>query len=320
MQIIDCINRAAAEGKTRMTFELLPPLKGQSPKVIFKAIDRLAEFDPAYINVTFQREGAEYVQREDGLLEKHIVRNRPGTVGISAAIMKRYHIEVVQHLICGGMTKYDIEDALIDLDLLGIDNILALRGDAMRGEQRFTAQRQGWEHAGDLVGQITAMNRGYYLDDETQHDYRTHFCVGVAGYPEKHPEAANLEMDIENLKRKVDAGASYVVTQLCYDNKKIFNFIDECRRAGIDVPIIPGIKPLSTFKQLTLLPQTFHVDIPQALAREVMLCKDNAQIKELGIEWGIMQAKELKAAGLPVIHFYTMGNTDNVARIVKAVF
>ena len=164
------------------------------------------------------------------------------------------------------------------------------------------------------------MNRGYYLDDEKQHDYRTHFCVGVAGYPEKHPEAANLEMDIENLKRKVDAGASYVVTQLCYDNNKIFNFIEQCRIAGIDVPIIPGIKPLSTLKQLTLLPQTFHVDIPQTLVREIMLCKNNEQIKELGIEWAIMQAKELKAAGLPVIHFYTMGNTDNIAKIVKAVF
>ncbi len=320
MQIIELINDALRTGRSRMTFELLPPLKGQSPQGIYDAIDTLAEFDPAYINVTFQREGTEYVPREDGLLEKRTVRNRPGTVGISAAIMKRYGIEVVQHLICGGMSRYDIEDALIDLDLLGIDNILALRGDAARGEKLFTANTQGWEHADQLVGQITDMNRGKFLDDTTLHDYRTNFCVGVAGYPEKHAEAANMDTDIENLRRKVDAGASYIVTQLCFDNSKIFSFIRACRQAGITVPIIPGIKPLSTIKHLTVLPMTFHVDIPQQLVEEVSKCKDNGQIRQVGIEWATMQARELKAAGLPVIHFYTMGKADNVASIVKAVF
>ena len=320
MQIIGLIEDALRSGSTRMTFELLPPLKGQSPQGVFDAIDTLAEFNPAYINVTFQREGVQYVPREDGLLEKRTVRNRPGTVGISAAIMKRYGIEVVQHLICGGMSRYDIEDALIDLDLLGIDNILALRGDAARGEQRFTANSQGWEHADQLVRQITDMNRGHFLDDETQHDYRTHFCVGVAGYPEKHAEAANMETDIANLRRKVDAGASYIVTQLCFDNAKIFSFINSCCKAGITVPIIPGIKPLSTARHLNILPQTFHVDIPQPLVQEVSRCKTAEQIRQAGIEWAIMQARELKAAGLPVIHFYTMGKADGVAEIVKAVF
>lgn len=320
MRIIELINRAQEQKHCRMTFELLPPLKGQSPQTVFSAIDTLAEFDPAYINVTFQRESVQYVQRQDGLLEKRIVRNRPGTVGISAAIRKKYGVEVVQHLICGGMTRYDIEDALIDLDLLGIDNILALRGDAARGEKNFTPMPSGPAHADQLVSQIVDMNNGIFLDDEQKHDYHTNFCIGVAGYPEKHAEAANLDIDIEHLRRKVDAGAEYIVTQLCFDNSKIFAFIERCRKAGISVPIIPGIKPLSTENHLTILPQTFHVDIPQPLVKEVLSCKDKSQIRQVGIEWAIMQARELKAAGLPVIHFYTMGRADNVASIVKAVF
>ena len=320
MKIIDIINKTQEAGGCRFTFELLPPLKGDGNEGVFEAIDTLMPLDPAYINVTFHREDVKYTERADGLLEKHLVRHRPGTVGISAAIMKRYGIEVVPHLICGGISKYDIEDSLIDMDFLGMHNVLALRGDCRKGENRFAPHPQGHSYACGLVEQIADMNRGVYIDGEGTSGHRTDFCIGVAGYPEKHAESSNPDTCIANLKRKVDAGAGYIVTQMSFDNDSILRFVDACRAAGITVPIVPGIKPIATKTQLSVLPRTFHVDLPQELVRAVEACRDNSEVREVGIEWAAMQAAGLKKAGLPVIHFYTMGKTDNVARIVKRVF
>ena len=320
MKVIDIINQAEANRAPRFTIELLPPLKGDGTQGVFSAIDTLVEYGPAYINVTFQREDEKLVEREDGLWERRITRRRPGTVGISAAIMKRYGIETVPHLICGGLSRYDIEDALIDMDFLGIENVLALRGDSRRTERRFSPHPDGHAYADGLVRQIAAMNRGEFVDGEVEECHNSKFCIGVAGYPEKHSEAPNLATDIENLRRKIDAGAEYIVTQMCFDNQRIFEFIERCRAAGITVPIVPGLKPFTTKSQLTVLPQTFHVDLPEELVSAVASCKDNRAVKQVGIEWATMQARELKAAGLPVIHFYTMSRTDNVAQIVKSVF
>lgn len=320
MKVIDIINQAETNRAPRFTIELLPPLKGDGTQGVFSAIDTLVEYGPAYINVTFQREDEKLVEREDGLWERRVTRRRPGTVGISAAIMKRYGIETVPHLICGGLSRYDIEDALIDMDFLGIENVLALRGDSRRTERRFSPHPDGHAYAEGLVRQIAAMNRGEFVDGEVEECHNSKFCIGVAGYPEKHSEAPNLATDIENLRRKVDAGAEYIVTQMCFDNQRIFEFIERCRAAGITAPIVPGLKPFTTKSQLTVLPQTFHVDLPEELVSAVSACKDNRAVKQVGIEWATMQARELKAAGLPVIHFYTMSRTDNVAQIVKSVF
>ncbi len=320
MKVIDIINQAAQNSAPRFTIELLPPLKGDGTQGVFSAIDTLVEYGPAYINVTFQREDEKLVEREDGLWERRVTRRRPGTVGISAAIMKRYGIETVPHLICGGLSRYDIEDALIDMDFLGIENVLALRGDSRRTERRFAPHPDGHAYADGLVRQIAAMNRGEFVDGEVENCHHSKFCIGVAGYPEKHSEAPNMATDIENLRRKIDAGAEYIVTQMCFDNQRIFEFIERCRAAGITVPIVPGLKPFTTKSQLTVLPQTFHVDLPEELVKAVSQCKDNRAVKQVGIEWATMQARELKAAGLPVIHFYTMSRTDNVAEIVKNLF
>jgi methylenetetrahydrofolate reductase (NADPH) len=320
MKIIDIINEAEHTGRCRFTFELLPPLKGEGTQEVFEAIDTLTPLSPAYINVTFHREDIRYKELSDGKLERYVVRPRPGTVGISAAIMKRYGVEAVPHLICGGLSRYDIEDSLIDMDFLGLHNVLVLRGDCQKGERRFSPHPQGHAHASELVEQITAMNRGRFVDGESKSGYHTDFCIGVAGYPENHAESPNMETCISALKAKVAAGANYIVTQMSFDNERILSFIEACRAAEITVPIIPGIKPIATKKHLTVLPETFHVDIPQELVRAVEACPDNAAVREVGIEWATMQAAGLKKAGLPVIHFYTMGRTDNVARIVKQVF
>ena len=320
MRVIDSINDNIGNRRCDFTIELLPPLKGDGTDGIFEVLDRLVKYGPRFVNVTNQRETVKYSEREGGLLERRVYRHRPGTVGISAAIMKRYGIDVVPHMICGGMSRYDIEDALIDLDFLGIENVLALRGDGISDEKRFTPHPHGHTYAEQLVAQIAAMNAGEFIDREVEKSHRTGFCIGVGGYPEKHSESPNPDTDIENLKKKVDAGADYIITQMSYDNAKIFGFIERCREAGITVPIIPGIKPLATFRQLSILPGTFHVDLPQELVKEASKCSDNAGIKEVGIEWAVQQARGLKAAGLPVIHFYTMGRSDNIEKIVKQVF
>lgn len=320
MKITDIIRRAEREGRPRFAIEMLPPLKGDGAQSIFDAIDPLMEFEPAYINVTCHREDVKYVEREDGLLEKRVVRRRPGTVGISAALMRRYGVEVVPHIICGGLSKYDIEDALIDLDFLGINNVLALRGDCLKGEKVFRPHPEGHSNAVELVRQIATMNRGTFLDCEVAQCRNSAFCIGVAGYPEKHMEAPNLDHDIMYLKEKVDAGADYIVTQMSFDNAKIFDFIRRCRQAGITVPIIPGLKPFSTKSQLTVLPQVFHVDLPQELVKMVEKCADNQEVRNVGIEWAVRQGRELMDAGIPLIHFYPMGKTDNMYRIAKELF
>lgn len=321
MRVVDYINANKAAGKCGFTIELLPPLKGDGTEGIFATLDRLVRYGPKYVNITNQREAVKYSERGDGQFERRIYRHRPGTVGIAAAINKRYGIDVVPHMICGGMSRYDIEDALIDLDFLGIHNVLALRGDGLPDEKRFAPHPQGHANACRLVEQITAMNNGVFIDGEVESDtHRSDFCIGVAGYPEKHAESPDPGTDIENLKVKVEAGADYIVTQMSYDNGRILDFIGRCRAAGINVPVVPGIKPLATMKQLTALPETFHVDLPQELVSEAGKCRDNAGVKEVGIEWAVKQARELKAAGLPVIHFYTMGRADNIERIIREVF
>ena len=318
MNVVDIINKAISERRTRFAFELLPPLKGDGCCGVFGSIDRLIGFDPAYINVTFHREGIKQAVRPDGSVEWHVVRRRPGTVGISAAIQKKYGVEVVPHLICGGQSKYDIEDALIDLDFLGLHNVLALRGDKSQNEKFFMPHPQGHSHAVDLVRQIAAMNRGEFVDGEVEECHHSKFSIGVAGYPEVHAEARDITSDIARLRDKVDAGAEYVITQMFFDNAKYFDFVRRCREAGITVPIIPGIKPLSTLRHLEILPETFGVKLPEELVREVKAHPDG--VREVGTEWAIAQSRELMAAGVPVLHYYTMSRTTNIQKIVKAVF
>ena len=321
MHITDIYNQAAAEGRARFSVELLPPLKGDGPGRVFEALDPLREFAPVSVNVTSHREDVKYVERENGLLERHTVRRRPGTVGISAAIMRRYGVEAIPHLICGGLSKYDIEDTLIDMDFLGLHNVLALRGDCGPNERHFMPHPQGHSHAIDLVRQIAAMNRGEFVDGEVEECHHSKFSIGVAGYPEKHVDALDAESDLRHLKAKVDAGADYVMTQICYDADRILAFIGRCREAGIDVPVIPGVKPLSTLRQLTLLPETFAIELPEALHSEVRAHADRPEaIRRIGVEWAVDQCRRLKAAGVPVIHFYTMGRAENVRQIIKEVF
>lgn len=304
----------------QFTFEILPPLKGQKAQDIFDHIDPLMEFKPPFIDVTYHREETVYKRLPSGLLQEKVVRKRPGTVGICAAIMHRYETEAVPHVLCGGFTREDTENVLIDLNFLGIENIVALRGDQARGETYFTPKPEGNAFSIDLVRQINDLNQGRYLDEELQNSTATDFCIGVAGYPEKHFEAPSLNIDINHLKSKVDAGADYIVTQLFFDNKKYFEFVTKCRDAGITVPIIPGLKPLVTKRQLSLLPQIFHVDIPDSLAIEVLKCKDNDAVRKLGIAWCIEQSKELQRAGVPVLHYYSMGKSTNIQEIASAVF
>ncbi len=320
MKVIDIINSTLEKKECRFAFELLPPLKGDDINTIFSTIDTLKRFNPAYINITYHREDVKLIERADGLLERRIATKRPGTVAIAAAIMARYGIEVVPHLICGGFSKYDTEDALIDLGFLGINNVLALRGDNLHDSRTFTAAKDGHSYAQQLVAQINNMNQGLYVDSEVTNTTPSNFSIGVAGYPEKHIESPNLDMDIEQLKRKVDAGADYIVTQMFFDNRHYFNFQESCAKAAINVPIIPALKPLSTKKQIALLPQIFHVDIPSPLAKSIEACKNNSDVRKLGVEWAIKQSEELKAAGAPIIHYYTMGKADNVEAIAQAIF
>ena len=308
------------KGQTLFAFELLPPLKGETISSIYHTVDVLGAYQPAYINITYHREEVKFIEREGGLLERRVVRKRPGTVGISAAIAARYGIGVVPHLICGGFSADETEDALIEMNFLGIDNVLALRGDNVRGEHAFRPHPGGHLHASELVAQIAGMNRGEYLSGEVEHPAPTDFCIGVAGYPEKHAEAPNLQTDIEYLKQKVDAGAHYIVTQMFFDNAKYFDFVARCRREGIEVPIVAGIKPFSTKAQLSLLPQVFGVNIPEELSRAVASAADNTAVRRIGIEWAIGQCQELIRQGVPALHFYTMSRPDNAEAVVKAVF
>ena len=309
-----------SKGKTKFTFEILPPLKGQNIKSVFDSIDALMEFKPPFIDVTYHREEFIYKEHSNGLLEKKIVKKRPGTVGICAAIQNKYKVDAVPHILCGGFTKEETENLLIDLDFLEINNVVALRGDAVKSQNYFKPTEGGHSYANELVEQIKNLNNGIYLDEEMKDSNSTNFCIGVGGYPEKHMEAPSLESDIHFLKKKIKAGAEYIITQMFFDNSKFFEFEKKCRESGIDVPIIPGIKPISTKKQLNLLPHRFHVDLPEELIKQVIKCNSNEEIKQVGVEWCIQQSKELMKFNVPFLHYYSMGKSDNIIKIAEAVF
>lgn len=314
MKVIDHIHQAK---ETLISFEILPPLKGKTINSIYEHLDPLMEFKPAFINVTYHRSEHVFKKKADGTFEKVEVRKRPGTVGICAAIMNYYHVDAVPHLICGGFNKRETEDALIDLNFIGVDNVLVLRGDAARNETNFEPEPDGHRYAIDLMKQVVNLNNGIYLEEDIRDGFRTKFSIGIAGYPEKHFEAPNMDADIRYLKAKVDAGADYIVTQMFFDNQKYFAFEKKCREAGIEVPIIPGLKPLTSKKQLSIIPKTFHVDIPNDLSVEIMKCKTDAEVEAVGTEWLAQQSKELKAYGAPVLHYYTLGKSKVIWNVVS---
>lgn len=316
MKITEHIAQAT---KTLISFEVLPPLKGKTITSLYDHLDPLVEFKPSWINVTYHRSETIFKKKEDGTFKEVEVRKRPGTVGICAAIMNHYKVDAAPHLICGGFTKRETEDALIDLNFLGIDNVLVLRGDAAKNESAFKPEPDGNAHALDLLKQVANLNNGIYVDEDIQNGGKTNFCMGVAGYPEKHFEAPNLETDLNYLKQKVDAGAEFIMTQMFFDNQKFFDFVKSCKNLGITIPVIPGLKPLTTKKQLTVLPSIFHVDIPADLSKEVIKCKTDADVEKVGIEWLIQQCKELKAFGVPVLHYYTLGKPKLIHDVVKEI-
>ena len=309
-----------ANGQTLISFEVLPPLKGGGMQAIFDTLDPLVEFKPPFIDVTYHREEFIYKKRPSGYYEKTAIRKRPGTVGICASIMHRYGVDAVPHLICGGFTKEDTENVLIDLNFLNINNVLALRGDARKFDPKFIAEPDGHKFALGLVKQVCDMNSGKYLDANIENGEKTDFCIGVAGYPEKHFEAPNIDADLLQTKAKVDAGADYIVTQMFFDNQKYFDYVDKCRSIGINVPIVPGLKPLTKRYQLNSIPRLFFINFPDDLVREAMKANDSDAIKEIGIEWCIQQSKELKARGVPCLHYYTMGDPATIRRIAEAVY
>jgi methylenetetrahydrofolate reductase (NADPH) len=309
-----------ARGETLFSFEIIPPQKGKSIQELYDNIDPLMEFKPPFIDVTTSREEFIYVDKGNGLLDKKLTRMRPGTLGICASIKHKYNVDTVPHVLCGGFTQEETEYLLVDCHYLGIHNVMALRGDAMKEEQSFVPKKGGNHYAVDLVKQICLLNEGKYLHDVIHVDNKSDFCIGVAGYPEKHLESPSLLSDLKRLKEKVDAGADYVVTQMFFDNEKYFQFVAKAREMGITVPIIPGIKPLAVQRHLQVLPQIFRIDLPEDLIQAVDDCKDNAAIKQVGIEWAIQQSRELKAAGVPVLHYYSMGKSENIRHIAGQLF
>ncbi len=318
MKVTDHIKQA--KGKTLFSFEIVPPQKGQNIQELYNNIDPLMEFKPPFIDVTTSREEYIYKSKENGLLEQKITRMRPGTVGICASLKYKYNVDAIPHVLCGGFTKEETEYVLVDCHYLGLDNVMALRGDAMKHEKYFSATKEGHQYASGLVTQIKDLNQGKYLHETIETPYNSDFCIGVAGYPEKHLESPSLDSDLKRLKEKVDAGADYVVTQMFFDNAKYFNFVEKARDIGITVPIIPGIKPIAIKRHLQILPQVFRLDVPENLISEVEKCKDNKQVRQVGIEWAINQSKGLISRGVPVVHFYSMGKSDNIKAIASAVF
>ncbi|MCS6818344.1 MAG: methylenetetrahydrofolate reductase [NAD(P)H] [Chitinophagales bacterium] len=308
---------AKASG-TLFSFEVLPPQKGKTIEDLLKVIEPLIEFKPPFIDVTYHREEIIYKRRPDGLIEEIPLRKRPGTVGICAAIKGRFNVDTVPHLICHGFTPEETEDALFTLHYLGIDNVMLLQGD--NGKGKSPSDKRSHKYASDLVKQVANMNKGRFLHEETENELKTDFCIGVAGYPEKHFEAPNLNTDLKWLKYKIDCGAHYIVTQMFFDNKKYFEFVDKCKALDINVPIIPGIKPLTAKSQVNMLPRIFHIDIPDELVNEIEKCKDDKQAKQVGIEWAITQSKELKKKNVPCLHYYTMSRNEATIEIAKAVF
>lgn len=318
MKITDHIKNA--NGKTLFSLEVVPPQKGIGIEDLYTNIDPLMEFKPPFIDVTTSREEYIYIDKGNGLMERRITRMRPGTLGICAAIQHKYNVDTVPHLLCGGFTKEETEYLLVDCMYLGIDNIMALRGDAMKGHQYFEATPGGHSSAMDLVNQINNLGRGKYLHDDQACDDHNKFCIGVAGYPEKHMEAPSMNYDLKWLKQKVDAGADYIVTQMFFDNKKYIEFVTKAREMGITVPIIPGIKPIATKKHLKLLPQVFKIDLPEDLINAVESAKNNEAVKQIGVEWAISQCRELLDFGVPVLHFYSMGKSDNIKKVAGELF
>lgn len=303
--------------ETLFSFEILPPLKGKSINSLYENLKPLMEFNPPFIDVTYHREEYIYKKQNNGLLERKAVRKRPGTVGICSAIMNKFQIDTVPHIICGGFNKEETENALIDLDFLGIDNVLVLRGDPIKSETYFSPEDDGHKYASDLINQVCSMNNGKYLDEDIKNTHSTNFCVGVAGYPEKHFESPNMNSDIYFLKKKVELGAEYIVTQMFFDNQKYFDFVKLCRDNDINVPIVPGLKPISIKKHLNLLPHRFHLNLPEELVKNILKCKNKDDIKKVGVEWAINQTKELIDYGVPCVHYYTMGNSSNIIDIIS---
>ena len=314
MKVIDHINQAK---DTLVSFEILPPLKGKGIQSLYKHLDPLMEFKPAFINVTYHRSEHVFKKNADGSFQKVVVRKRPGTESICAAIMNKYSVDTVPHLICGGFNINETEDALINLHYLGIDNVLVLRGDAAKNESAFEPEAEGHKYASDLLKQVVNLNAGIYLEEDLKNSSNTKFCIGVAGYPEKHFEAPNMDSDLQYLKKKVDMGADYIVTQMFFDNEKYYAFVKACRDMGITVPIIPGLKPIYNMKQLTMLPKVFHIDLPAALSNEILKCKTDAEVEKVGTEWLLYQSNELKKFGVPVLHYYTLGRPNIIADVVK---
>ena len=318
MKVIDILNSLQ---KPFASFELVPPLKGSDVSRLYDSIDPLMQFQPPFINITCHRDEVEYVPNGDGSYKKMTLAKRPSTIAIVAAIMRRYpNLEIVPHVICGGASQSRVESELLDLHFLGIQNVVALRGDAIPGQRFFIPEADGFSHSSELVAMIRHLNGGQYLDPTVKNGLSTDFCVGVAAYPEKHFEAANLDVDIQHLKQKVEAGADYIVTQMFFDNQQYFRFVDRLREAGITVPVIPGLKPISSQRQIDLLPRSFHIDIPQALVNEINKAKTADAVYQVGIEWAIEQSRDLLAHGAPAIHYYTMAKPDNVCQIVEKVF
>lgn len=317
MKVIDHIRQAK---DTLISFEILPPLKGKTINSIYDHLDPLMEFKPSFINVTYHRSEFVFKKKADGSFDKVEVRKRPGTVGICAALMNHYHVDAVPHLICGGFNKRETEDALIDLNFIGVDNVLVLRGDAAKNETVFEPEPEGHRFALDLLKQVVSLNNGIYLEEDIRNGFRTNFSIGVAGYPEKHFEAPNLQTDLAFLKAKVEAGADYIVTQMFFDNQKYFDFVKRCREAGITIPIIPGLKPITSIKQLSVLPRTFHVDIPTDLSSAILAAKTDEEVEQVGTDWLISQSRELKKNGVPVLHYYTLGKPRVIWNAVKEIF
>jgi len=314
MKVIDHITEAK---DTLISFEILPPLKGKGIQSLYQHLDPLMEYKPAYINVTYHRSEHVFKKNPDETFQKVIVRKRPGTESICAAIMNKYSVDTVPHLICGGFNVNETEDALINLHYLGIDNVLVLRGDAAKNETAFLPELGGHKYASDLLKQVADLNSGIYLEQDLKNTSKTKFCIGVAGYPEKHFEAPNMEIDLHYLKMKVDMGADYIVTQMFFDNEKFFAFVNACREAGINVPIIPGLKPIYTLNQLTMLPKVFHIDLPIALTQAMLKCKTEEAVEQVGTEWLLHQSRELKKFGVPILHYYTLGRPHIIGNVVK---
>jgi len=302
---------------TLISFEVLPPLKGKRIDALYRHLDPLMEFKPSYINVTYHRSEHVFKKKADGSFDKVVIRKRPGTESICAAIMNKYNVDTVPHLICGGFSINETEDALINLRYLGIDNVLVLRGDAAKNETAFEPEPGGHQYASDLLRQVVNLNAGIYIEEDLKGTQKTEFCIGVAGYPEKHFEAPNMQTDLHHLKNKVDLGADYIVTQMFFDNSKFYAFVKACREIGITVPIIPGIKPIYSRKQLTVLPKTFYIDLPNDLSNEILKCKTDEEVEQVGTEWLLHQSKDLKKNGVPVLHYYTLGKPHIVAKVVK---